>query len=89
MTSSQLRFPIFVGTGISPTENALQLLVGPGVEVDGFHSGDMGAHSTVDARTANADKDAQVPACPSRICKGKGTGQYRNTNDDGMNLTQC
>ncbi len=67
MVRRQLRLPVLVGTCIAPTQDALQLLVGPGVQVDRFDSADMGAHSAVDAGAADADEDAEVPAGPSRI----------------------
>lgn len=58
-----------VGTAVAPFQHALQLLVSPRIEVDGLHSADMGAHSTVDARAADADEDAQVPGRPSGVCQ--------------------
>lgn len=62
-------FPVFICARISPAENALHLFVGPGIEVDGLDSANMDTHASVDARAADADEDAEVPACPARICE--------------------
>lgn len=67
MTWGQLCLPVFVGARIAPAENALELLIGPRVQVDGFDTADVGAHSTVDARAANAHKDTEIPGGPSRM----------------------
>lgn len=67
MARRQLRFPVLVRARVSPVEDALQLLVGPGVEVDRLDTTNMGAHSAMDTRAADADEDTQVPARPSWI----------------------
>lgn len=68
MTRCEFVFPVFVCARIAPAENALHLFIGPGIEVDRLDSADMDAHASVDAGAANADEDAEVPACPARIC---------------------
>jgi hypothetical protein len=60
------------------------LFVGPGIEVDGLNSADVSAHATVDARASDTDKDAQVPAGPSRIWSSQ---QVSNIRTDGLKLT--
>lgn len=67
MAWSKLGLPVFVGSCIAPFQHTLKLFVSPGIKVDGFDSANVGAHATVDARTANADKDPEVPARPSRV----------------------
>ena len=69
MTRCQLGLPVLVGAGISPAEDALELLVGPGIEVDRLDSADVSAHAAMDARATDADEDAEVPTSPSRVCK--------------------
>lgn len=43
---------VLVGSGIAPFQHALELLVGPGIQIDGLDSTDMRAHTTVDARAS-------------------------------------
>lgn len=69
MASGELRLPVLIGTRVAPAQDALKLLVGPGVEVDRLDAADVGAHSSVDARASNADEDAEVPGGPSRVCQ--------------------
>lgn len=67
MTWRKLGLPVFIGASISPAQDALELFVGPRIEVDGLDSADVGAHATMDARTSDTDEDTKVPASPSRI----------------------
>ena len=48
-SQSRLRIGALISTRISPFQDTLQLLVGPGIEVNRLDSADMGAHSSVDA----------------------------------------
>lgn len=68
MTGGKLVLPVLVCARVAPVEDALHLFVGPGIEVDRFDFADVHAHATVDARAADANEDAEVPACPARIC---------------------
>lgn len=68
MAGCQLVLPVLIRPRITPVKNALHLLVGPGIEIDRLDTADVDAHASVDARAADADENAQVPACPSRIC---------------------
>lgn len=61
LSSRQLRLNPLVGPRIPPFQHILELFVGPGVEVHRFHPADMGAHSSMDARAADADEDAYAP----------------------------
>lgn len=61
MAGSELGLEVLVGAGVAPSEDAGHLFVGPGVEVDRLDARDVGAHATVDARAADADKDAEIP----------------------------
>lgn len=83
MAWRQLGFPILVRARIAPAQDALQLFVGPRIQIDRLDSANVRAHATMDARAADADKDAQVPTGPSRICSswsesssGDGLGGY-------------
>jgi hypothetical protein len=67
MSRCQLRLPVLVRARITPLQHALQLFVGPGVEVDGFDFANVRAHAAVYAGAANAHEDTQVPASPSRV----------------------
>ena len=49
MGGGQLRLPVLVCAGVSPAEDALQLLVGPGVQVDRLHPADMRSHPAMNA----------------------------------------
>ena len=60
-----------VGPSISPSQHTLQLFIGPRIEIHGFHAADMGTHSPVNARAANANKDSEVPGSPSRVYSGQ------------------
>jgi len=65
VTNSQFSLPVFVCSRIAPFQDALQLFVCPGIQVDGLDSGDVGAHATMNARASNAHEYSQVPAGPS------------------------
>jgi hypothetical protein len=54
----QLRLPVLVGSRVAPVQDALELFVGPGIEVDGLDLADVDSHATVNARAADADEDA-------------------------------
>lgn len=75
MAGGELGLPVFVCARIAPTEDALHLLLGPRVEVDRLDAADVGAHAAVDARAADADEDAKVPASPPGVCKRRRLGQ--------------
>lgn len=57
MAGCQFRFPVFVGSSIAPSHNTLKLFIGPRIEIHGLDSADMRAHTPVNARAPNADKD--------------------------------
>jgi len=76
VAGGQLGLPVFVRARIAPAEDASELFVGPGIEVDRLDSADMRAHATVDARTPDADKDAEVPTSPSRVLVLLAVGAY-------------
>jgi hypothetical protein len=65
MARGQFGFPVFVGPCVPPSQYTLKLFIGPRIKVDRFNSADMCTHSTVDARAADADKNAQIPTRPS------------------------
>lgn len=56
-----------VGPRITPFQHALELFIGPRVEIHRFDPTDMSAHAPVNTRAANANEDADVPGSPSRI----------------------
>lgn len=76
---------VLVGSSVAPLQHALKLLVGPRIQINGFDSADVCAHTTVNTRAStllvseeastgighsclpDANKDAQVPAGPSRV----------------------
>ncbi len=56
MTNSQFGLPVFICSRISPLQDALQLLIGPGIEVDRLDSRDVRSHAAVYTRASNAYK---------------------------------
>lgn len=71
MAGGQLRFPVFIRARVAPAQDTLKLLVRPRVQIDRLDSADVGAHAAVDAGAADADEDADVPARPSRVYRGR------------------
>ena len=67
MSRSQLVLPVLVRSSVAPSQHRSQLLVSPAVQIDRFDTRDVNAHRTVNTRAADADKDADVPGCPSRV----------------------
>lgn len=47
------------------TISDLDLLLRPLVQIDGLDLGDVDPQVSMDAGTADADEDAQIPGCPS------------------------
>lgn len=47
MAWSQLRLPVLIRPRVAPFQHTLQLLVGPGIEVDRLDFADVRAHATV------------------------------------------
>ena len=73
-----------VGSSIAPSHNTLKLFIGPRIEIDGFDSADMRAHTPVNARAPNANKDTQVPGSPSRIYSEDNSAYERQENSSDM-----
>lgn len=90
MAGGQLVLPVLVRPRIAPVQDALHLLVGPGIEIDRLDFADVDAHTSVDARAADADEDAQIPACPSRICAAvvleTGYGERQSVRDEVQDI---
>jgi len=66
MSRSQIGLPIRVRPAVSPFHYVLQLLVRPCIQIYRFDSTDVGSHATMESGTSDTDKDAQIPARPSR-----------------------
>lgn len=67
MPRRQLVLPIPVRPRIAPLDHTRHLLIGPGVQIDGFDTRDVHAHAAVNAGAADADEDSQVPGSPARV----------------------
>lgn len=67
MPLGQLVLPVLIRSCVTPLQHIGQLLVGPGVEVDGLDARDVRAHAAVDAGAADADEDADVPGGPAGV----------------------
>ena len=76
----QFRLPVLVRPRITPLQHALQLLVGPGVEVNGFDLANMRAHTTMYAGATYAHEDAEVPAGPSGVYNSISMGWANHQN---------
>lgn len=60
-----------VGSRIAPFHHALELFIGPRIEIHGLHSADMCTHTPMDSGATNANEDSQIPRRPSWIYKRK------------------
>lgn len=67
MTRSQLGLPVLVCPGIAPFQDALQLFIGPSIEIDRLDSADVCSHTAVDTGASNANKHTEIPTGPSRV----------------------
>lgn len=67
MSSFEMCFPVKIRSMVPPFLDRLHLLWGPDVQIYGLDTTDMGAHATMNTRAPYAEKDADIPGCPSRI----------------------
>lgn len=67
MSRFEMCFPVKICSMVSPFLDRLHLFRSPDVQIDGLDTTDMGAHATMNARASYAEKDADVPRCPSGI----------------------
>lgn len=63
----QLGLPVRIGPLIPPRTHGLGLFVGPRIQVDALHTGDMRSKRPVDPAASDANEHAKVPRRPSWV----------------------